>query len=535
MLRKLRIEHLVLVDSCEICLQPGFHVITGETGSGKSVLLSAIGLLLGEKAELSAIRHGEKMAVIEGEFDIPSSALDLLAEVQIDLEESSCTIRRELLSSGKTRAFIDGHLIPVGFLKRLAPFLIEISDQHACLSLKDPETPRRLVDTYGCLGSLVDEFQQNFSALRALTEKRGSFLSEEPLRAKEIEHLQTQIDEINESNALTCDDAALFRRLSALEHSRELFEGASSLVSEIESGKNPLQHSLFRLSQRAERLSTLDASLASVAELLSSACSSSKEASHDLQRYLSSLDHSDDERMHIEAKLKQIDSVKRKYGLSCEEIASAKSSMEERLRSLKGRDDELDLLEKQIHDLDEACDRIASVLTNKREAAAHKLAQKIEAQLHELNMPKAIFDIEVSPAKRSATGDNTICFFCTPNVGEKRIGVSDGASGGELARVFLSFQAVMADYFSVPTILFDEIDASIGGMTAHAVGKILATMGEKRQVFAVTHFVQVASKAHCHFTLFKKEQEGRTVTCIHELCSQEARDIEHQRMLGRLQ
>ncbi len=532
MLRKLCIDNLVLVDSCQICLQGGFHVITGETGSGKSVLLTAIGLLLGEKADASAIRHGQTMAVIEGEFDLSAASQSLLREVDVEIDGPTCTIRRELLASGKTRAFIDGHLIPLGFLKRLGASLIEISDQHACSALKDPETARQLLDQYARLEPLVHNFQEQFHYLGKLRTKKEQLLLEEPSRERTIEHLLAQIEEITSSEVLSINDIDLFQRLTELEHSRETFEIASQTLAEIEGGKTPVQSALFRLTQRAEKLAALAPSFSPIVELLNTACLSSREAAHELTRQLSSLDHSDDERSRIDSQLKQIDAVKRKHGISQEEILHAKQTMEQQLASLKGRGEELEQLNGEISSTQSSCDKLAATLTKKRFASAQHLARATEAQLRRLNMAKAVFEIDVSPTVRSATGEDVIRFFCTPNIGEKKLDVSQAASGGELARVFLSVQAVMADLFAVPTILFDEIDASIGGMTAHAVGSTLAAMGEKRQVLAVTHFVQVASKAHFHFALSKNEQGGRTITTVRMLGTQEEKNREHQRMIG---
>jgi DNA repair protein RecN (Recombination protein N) len=531
MLRKLRIEHLVLVDTCEISLASGFHVITGETGSGKSVLLTAIGLLLGEKADSTFIRHGEKMAVIEGEFDLTRQSRELLKEVEIELE-GPCTIRRELLHSGKTRAFVDGQLVPVGILKRLGSCLIEISDQHACLSLKNPDSLKELVDQYGRLKPLIDQFQHHFSRLQDLCSTKQALLEQEATRSHDIEQVQKQIEEIDISEVLFVDDEPLFQRLTELEHAKESFEIASLILTEIEGGKNPLQAALYRLTQRAEKLSSYNSIFSPVADLFNTACTSSREAANELQRALSSLHHSDGERSTIETQLQRIDSVKRRYGLTRDEINASKTAMEQRLFILQRRDEELEQLDNEIIATKKTCDQLAASLTQKRIESARQLASHTEIQLQNLNMPKALFSIEVSPSSRSITGDDSVHFFCTPNIGEKRLDVSEGASGGELARVFLAIQAVMADLFAVPTVLFDEIDASIGGMTANAVGETLAAMGKKRQVLAVTHFAQVASKAHAHFALSKKEQRGRTVTTVQELCSQKAKEREHQRMIG---
>lgn len=532
MLQKLRIEHLVLVDFCEISLGKGFHVITGETGSGKSVLLTAIGLLLGEKTEASAIRQGEKMAVIEGEFDLPKSIHSLLAEAEISLEGDTCTLRREILSTGKTRAFIDGHLIPIGFLKRLGNSLIEIADQHASLTLKDPQTPRCFVDQFGRCESLVHQFQELYHRLQDLLTKKELLISKEPSRESEIAFLKAQIEEIKKSDVLNVDDNALFSRLQELEHSRETFDIASAILSEIESGKFPLQSTIFRIVQRAEKLSSLASSFSTVLDLLNTACTSVREAGNELQRQVLSFDHSEEERSRLDTQLKLIDAVKRRYGASVDEIRSAKEKMENQLFNLENRDLEIERLTQEIEGTEKELATLSATLTKKRLSSANSLQPLIQDRLRLLNMPKAVFEISVAPSSRTASGDDGIRFFFTPNLGEKRFDVNEGASGGELARLFLAIQAEFADLFSIPTLLFDEVDASIGGMTANAVGKTLSSIGKKRQVLAVTHFAQVAAQADFHFALAKEEKEGRTVTTVQELCSQEQRDREHQRMIG---
>jgi DNA repair protein RecN (Recombination protein N) len=532
MLRTLRIEHLVLVDSCQISLRTGFHVITGETGSGKSVLLTAIGLLLGEKADASSVRHGEVMAVVEGEFVLPPSAQEILKEAEIELDSNECTLRREILQTGKSRAFVEGQLIPTAVLKRLGTSLVEISGQHACLQLQEPQTPQELVDRYGHIEEQSAEFQTKFTHFLSLTEKRQKLLLEEPSRSSEIERLSAYLDEIVGSKACEVDDEELFHRLQRLEHSKEIVDIASSMVFEIQSGKIPLQSALFKLAQRAEKLVSIDTSWKDVAELLETACASTKEAANELSRHLSSLDHSDEERAKLEAQLKRIDGVKRRWGPSREEIAQAKKSFEERLFSLQGREEELAKLDSDIVTAKEACDTLAAKLTKLRTATAAKFAAAVQKRLRALNMSKAILEIEVSAAPRSASGDDRVRLFCTPNVGEKRMEVREGASGGELARIYLAIQAVIADLFTVPTVLFDEIDASIGGITANAVGETLAAIGMTRQVLAVTHFSQVASKAQIHFAIAKEVRGGRTLTSVRELATVEERDLEHRRMAG---
>jgi DNA repair protein RecN (Recombination protein N) len=533
MLRTLRIEHLVLVDSCEMTLAEGFHVITGETGAGKSILLTAIGLLLGDKADAALIRHGEAMAIIEGEFDFPPSCTSLLDEAHICLEGPTCTIRREILSSGKSRSFLDGYLVTVNLLKALGSLLIEVSDQHACLTLTDNDTPRTLLDRYARLEGLVGRFGRSYEQWHTLTQQRDEWLSHELSRASDIESLQTNMAAIEASTALHVDDQELFSQLQQLEQAKEAYEIISSMADEIDGGKNPLQSALFRLTQRGAKISSLGVPSEAVVDLLNSACSSLREAGNELRRILPRLDCSEDERTRLNTQLRLIDTVKRRFGPTTNDLQQAYASMKERLASLLQRTEELADLDERISTAARACDTHAKELSQKRSKAARQFERSIERQLRPLNMPEASVELRLLPASRSSSGDDAVLLLLTPNVGEKTINISE-ASGGELARIFLAIQATLADRFVVPTILFDEIDASIGGMTANAVGDTLAAIGLQRQVLAVTHFVQVASKANAHFALTKAVRDGRTVTQVQPLTSQELKQQEHQRMMGAL-
>jgi DNA repair protein RecN (Recombination protein N) len=359
-------------------------------------------------------------------------------------------------------------------------------------------------------------------------------MQQEKARPGEIELLHTQLNEIEESDVLHVDDNDLFSRLSDLEHAKEAFELASSMIAEIESGKTPLQATLFRLTKMAEKLSVLNSKSAAVVDLLNSACTATRETSHELKGLLSCFDFSEAERERLENQLRQIDGIKRRHGATVEEIRQAKESMEAKLRLLEGRDEELLALDEQCAQALEQCDSMARDLTKARTQAAQKFGTALEKQLRALNMPKATLTVDLSQAISTVSGEDRVQFSLTPNVGEKTIAIHDGASGGEIARLFLAIQAVMASRFVIPTVLFDEIDASIGGMTANAVGETLAAIGQERQVLAVTHFVQVAQKASSHFALTKEVNNGRTLTLVQELTSKSAKEKERQRMMGKL-
>ena len=534
MLERLLLENLVLVDSTEVHFSKGFTVITGETGSGKSILLTAIGLLLGDKADSGAIRHGEEIGIIEGDFSLPeTSAISaLFEEFNLDLPKR-CTIKRELFASGKSRATIDSCVVPISFLKRLGAELLEISSQHAHLVLQEENAPQKVLDKFTKLEESVQEFKELFQKSKTLSDHLDKLLQEEPLKALEMERIRAQLEEIEESKIFETDDTALFSRLKEMESAKEIFEKASLLIEELDEGKDPLIRRLARLEQKTDVLRGLSPRFAPCAELIESASAALKELFQNVQSSLDTVEYSEEERTRVEEALKKIDSLKRKYGQSIEEVQKVQTKLLERLAILEGRDEAIESVRKELDSLKSLCNEKATMLHEKRSRAIPSFEKEVLSFLHLLHMPEALFHVELQATERTTTGDDKVRFFLTPNEGEKRIEVKDGASGGEMARLFLAVQAVMAHLSSIPTIIFDEIDASIGGITASSVGDLLSAIGRERQVLAITHFTQVAAKAKDHITLSKETTDGRTLTKIRRLSSKKELAEEHKRMVGK--
>lgn len=534
MLQRLFLENLILVDSSELHFSKGFTVITGETGSGKSILLTAINLLLGEKADTTAIRHGEKLGIIEADFLLPKTeSLSTLFD-EFSLEKNDlCTVRRELLASGKSRATVDGCAVPINFLKRLGSELIEISGQHAYLSLQEENAPQMLLDTFAGLEKDTTQIKSLVATYKRLETELQKLLQEEALRSLEIERILSQIQEIDMSKIFDIDDASLFLRLKELEDAKELFELTSTMIEELESGKDPLVRRMHRLLQKAHSVKNLSPRFTACYELIEGASSSLREAEQEIHSSLDQIEFSEAEHAAIETCLKKIDQIKRKYGSSPDELKKAYSALKERLSILEAREEVIETLKKEIAQCKECCVKKAAFLHEERCRAIPAFEKSVYSYLALLRMPQALFQVVVEETTLHQTGTDKIRFFLTPNIGEKRIEVKDGASGGEMARLFLAIQATMAHLTSIPTIIFDEIDASIGGVTASSVGELLSAIGNERQVFAITHFTQVASHAKAHMALYKETLEERTLTKIRHLSSKKERADEHNRMIGK--
>jgi DNA repair protein RecN (Recombination protein N) len=521
------------VDVHDLVFSPGFTVITGETGSGKSILLTAIGLLLGEKSDSEVVRHGHSMGVIEAEFDVPKSSTyeRLLKEQEIDIEGPTLTVRREVHASGKSRSFVCGQLVPLHFLKRFGGELIEIADQNASLSLRRESAPLELLDIFGNLSKEVDEFHQLYSEFREVSAKIKLLQDEEPFKESEIESLEKKIAEIDSSKIFHVDDSALFLQFQQIEAAKESFQLGSTLLQDLEGGKYPLLPQLHRWQQRMEKLASSNPLYQLIAEQTENACSGMREAAEELQRSLSSVEYSEEQREEIEKTLFRIDQVRRRYG-SHEEVQKAYGSMKERLCLLQHRDVERLELQQQLEQLTCRCDTLSYALHEKRTSAARTLEPLLEQILRRLNMPHAKVKIDVQKTSRSSNGETKSSLLITPNIGEKQVNIHDGLSGGELARLYIAWQLVLADRFSVPTLIFDEVDASIGGLTANTVADILASISTSRQVIAITHFAQVASRATTHLALAKSVLEGRTISTVDILATKEAKQREQERMMG---
>jgi DNA repair protein RecN (Recombination protein N) len=530
MLRTLRIEHLVLVDSCFLECEQGFHVITGETGAGKSILLTAIGLLLGEKADSSCVRQGEEKAIIEAEFEIPQTQeiFQILEEAEATTESNRITIRRELLCNGKSRAYINDQPIPIQILRKIAPLLIDISDQHSHLRLQSSSALLDILDTYAKTLPLRNSFEVAYQKYVELSAKLLDLQASIASRDVEIEALSKRIADIEDSHVLTVNEEELFQRFSLLQTQQETLQTCSSIMESLENGKSPIAHTLLRICQQLEKISSPEAKEA--LEQFDTAKSNIRNGVSCIHKLATTCEYEERELELLESQLSKIDKLHRMYG-DTSNIQDTHAALKEKVKKYTTIETQIEDLQTALFSQKNQCDEIACTLREQRKTAARLLAPHIQQHLNLLNMTHATFEITVDPIERSSTGDDTVRFLITPNLGEKQIPISS-ASGGELSRIFLAIQTELADRYSVPTILFDEIDSGIGGMTAHAVGKVLAEMGSRRQVFAVTHLPQVAVHANIHFAICKSVNQQRTSTSVKRLTSKQELLAEQQRMAG---
>lgn len=530
MLKRLKIENFVLMKTCEIHFSPSLNILTGETGTGKSVLLLALQLLLGKKAESETIRHGESSAVIEGSFVLKEPAL-LLPYLKAYELDPACelTLRREIVKNGKHKTFLNGIIVPVTLIREIAPLLLEHCDIESSFLLRNQSYALEKLDLFADLLPLQESFRMEWTRYLHVQEQLHKLTEEERFQEVELEQLENEICALQSLHLDSLSEEELFEKYQNASLQKKKLEALSQMEEILEKEPDGIFSRLYRMKQIAHQ-----AQERALYELLEGALSQLKETSYAIQRQKGDSFLTDEERLKIEKQLAHLDSLKRKF-----HAATTKELQEVLLKKRKRKEELLSREEVKlalVEDMQKAkadVDRIALSLSASRKEAAKDLAQKIELHIRSLNMAHATFTIHISMKERSHTGDDECAFFFVPNPGERTVSVHTGASNGELARIFLALSAIVASKERVSTILFDEVDANIGGMTALAVGALLEDMSKTRQVLAITHFPQVAQFAHAHFALAKEVVEERTVTSISHLRSSQERKQEHLRMSGK--
>lgn len=531
MLRHLRLKNLVLVDSCEIALGPGLNIISGETGAGKTALTSAIGLILGQRADLSSIRKGEDLAIVEAAFDIQNlpEVQQLLEKSHLDFDPSELLIiRREISREGKNRALINCQMVPLPILQAIGRELIDLIGQHSHQALRTSEQHRAIVDLFANAKEEILHFKEAWQEEKRLHEELETLLASEKKRQQELEHAYDQLKELESAQLKSGEEESLLEEHHRIAHTQELSEKIQAIVAALTS---PLLPRVKQLRQSVNSLLAIDASLKEPADLFQEAAVALDETSHLLSIYLNKLEADPQRFLFLEERLAAIQKIKRKYGQSVEEIQAYQSELEKKVSLFENLDQEIEKRKKTLDTAASHTKAVAARLTEKRVRAAKELEALLTKSLRSLNMPHANLSIEVKPQPRSQMGEDQVHFWLQANKGEASILVKDSSSGGELSRLLLAIKSVLAEKNDTPTLIFDEIDANVGGETATIIGETLHALGRCRQVLCITHFPQVASKGDMHFRVLKEEQEGRTLARITSL-SQKEREKELLRMLG---
>jgi DNA repair protein RecN (Recombination protein N) len=545
MLRELRIKNFAVIDELALELGPGLNILTGETGAGKTIIMDALAVISGERVTSDVIRHGEDESSVEAMFDnVPDFVSSKLKEAGCDFDDE-LIIKRILSRSGKNRVYLDGSLAPLHLLTEVGSSLVHIYGQHEHHTLLRPETHLSLLDAFGALTPAAGEMQVKFRAMAAAWESLRQTRELLERRKRERGLLQAQAEELAKAGLRVEEEAELETKKHVLAHAEKLYQGCREGEELLYEGENALIGRLGRYGTKLRELAAIDEGLKSSVELLESALAQLEEANRELRRYAERTRFEPDALEQLEDRLGEIHRLKRKYNGSVEDILRIQAEIAEELQALERGEENLPALERAFATAHQAAWGTAAKLSLERQKVAKRFKRELERELKSLGMPETTFEVRfldcagqedeapfLAGGKRiSQYGVDQVEFYFSPNPGEPPKPIAKIASGGELSRLMLAIKSLVLVPGDIPTLLFDEVDAGIGGGVAEIVGKKLKGVAAAHQVLCVTHLPQIAALADTHHVVRKEVVRGRTLTRVKRLTGGE-RVEEVARMLG---
>ncbi|NLJ01472.1 MAG: DNA repair protein RecN [Bacteroidales bacterium] len=533
MLRSLSIQNYALIDSLHIAFDSGFSVITGETGAGKSIILGALSLILGQRADARHIKQGENKCIIEGVFDIPSYDLEPLFLDNDWTYDEECILRREIWATGRSRAFVNDSPVYLNDLKSLGDRLIDIHSQHRNLALQDNLFQLSVVDAMAGTEKERKEYLDTYNLYRA-SEKA---LSELRLRARankeEEDYLRFQLEALQEASLQDEEQELLEEELKAMTHAEEIKTGLYE-VTTLLSGEGESAESLLRsAADILIRVQRVYPKLEELANRVEAAYIDMKDAREEAARYFEEVDFDPARQQIVEERLSTIYGLQKKHSVqTVEELIALRDKIAEQLQGIDSLDEQLASLEKEVAEKRSTVLTMAEALGKKRRAAAPSLEKQLMERLAYVRMPNTRFQCQFTVKKEpDSTGNDTVQFVFSANKNTPLQPVAEIASGGEISRLMLCLKAMIAGATALPTIIFDEIDTGTSGEVADRVGAIMKEMSREMQVIGISHLPQIASKGDAHFVVYKEEQVESVATRVKVLTPEE-RVEEIARMLS---
>jgi len=545
MLKELNIKNFAIIDQLRVEFTPGLNAFTGETGAGKSIVVDALNLALGERANADLIRTGCQEAVVEADFELDSRSLKdvsaLLAEQGIELQANEdLIVRRVLSSSGKNKVYINGSLANLTALAALGAVLADIHGQHEHQSLLAIERQMEMLDSFGNLDSLREEVAAIYARLMDVRKELAKLETGERDRAQREDILRFQKNEIDAAMLKPGEDLELANMQKVLANSERLAALCTMVDEALYSSDDSVVTMLIKSINGLKDIIEIDKKLTGAIDLCESARAQIEEAARELSSYSSGMEFDSERLEQVGDRLDLIHKLKKKYGNTIEEILEFGARAGVELDRMERSIEEIERLKSEIQAIKFGLTDKVNELTGKRGTAAKDLEKKVEAELAHLGMKKTTFTLKITQEPGGDTldghkidprGADRVEFLISPNPGEESKPLAKIASGGELSRVMLALKSILVEADRIPTVVFDEVDAGIGGAVAEEVGKKLKRIAAKRQVFCITHLPQIASMADSHYGVSKSVKKDRTSTEV-RLLEQKERVDEIARMLG---
>ncbi len=533
MIKQLTIKNLVLIDSCEVSFAGALTCITGETGAGKTALIQSIHLLLGQKADSSLVRKGHEKGFVQASFCIDNIApvKAILQESGICLEEEDLLISREISTEGKSRAFINNQMVSVALLQRISPYLVQIIGQHSYHEIRSLEMQRHLLDLFGSLEEEVAAFSLLYEKQKLCQQNLLHLKEKNEKKAFEIDLSKRQLYEIEEASWKEGEEETLLEEYTFFSKAADISAKIGEIVGAFSSPPKKIIPSLSHYKNLCENLSSCHPVFSECQALLTESIIALQEVDHLLSKQLDRLEQDPHKLTALEERLDLLNKIKKKYGSTFVEIQTKTEELRQKLQSFASIEEQLLQAEADLLDAEEKLQKRSLALTEKRRQASIQYEKALTEEISQLNMNGAKITIEVSAQERGPAGADKVQFWLSANIGEHPVTVKDGSSGGELSRLLLAIKILLAGKNSSSTLIFDEIDANVGGETATRIAEKMLKLSTHRQVICITHFPQVAIKAGEHIHVYKRETEGRTIAHLEKLSGKE-REKELLRMLG---
>lgn len=540
MLKHLTINNYVLIESLDIDLEPGFSVMTGETGAGKSIILGALGLLMGQRADSASIMPGAAKCTVEGIFNIEEYGMQaLFEENELDYEPAECILRREVAANGKSRAFVNDSPVNVAVLRQIALRLLDIHSQHSNLLLENPAFQLGIVDTVASHPDLLSQYQDCYA--RIVEAKRKLKEMEESLakRQNDEDYLRFQLEQLDEFKPQAGEDEELKQLQSALSHAEDIKVALSGIdvLLNGDDGENGVGaiDALRRASQTMQQIAKVYPAIEAYQERLGSVVIEVKDIANDINSLAEDVEYNPARLQEVTERLDNLFALEQKHHVgSAEELITLAEDIRNQLSLLADSEDNIKDLQKQIEADTERAKKLAEKLSANRAKAAKQVEKLVKDALVQMDMPAVVFNANVEKTEElQPFGQDNVVFLFSANKSMSPRPLADVASGGEMSRVMLALKALTSKQMHLPTIIFDEIDTGVSGKVASSMALIMAQMssGAGQQVLAITHLPQIAAKGKTHYSVYKEDEGSRTLTHIRQL-DEEQRIAELAHMLS---
>lgn len=537
MLNHITIKNLAVVDTLELELELGLSVLTGETGAGKSILIDALGLVLGDRADAAAVRYGAERAEIIAEFDISLAARTIQWLINNELDsDNECLVRRTINAvGGRSRGYINGQPVPLQILRELGEQLVNIHGQNTHQALLKQDEQRFLLDSFSAARSLHKTVNSLYQQCRNTVRQLQQLQQDTADKQARLKLLRFQVEELENFAAQEDELQSLEEEHHRLSNANRLIEISQSIRYQLlENEQNSVTQNLNHCLNELQEAATLDTTLQPVTEYLNNALIQINEAGTDLRDYLDALELDPKRLQWLNDRISDYYDMCRKHRIETDQLFSHAAKLRVELDQIENADSHLETLQQELDQYKADYFNAAEKLTKARTKSAGSLAMQVEKHIHQLGMEHCVFQILLEPATTEEPRQNgmeNISFHVSTNPGQPLKALSKVVSGGELSRISLAIQVVTAQFSDIPTLIFDEVDVGIGGGVAEMVGKKLRLLGEHAQILCVTHQAQVASQAHHHLKVHKESDNNTTSTSISVL-DEEQRIEELSRMMG---